>query len=178
MSVHGVKSLACRTLSFSLRQARICRDLLIRLCLPLHSDPHIENICSTYACETGTYTTSSANGANPTAAEMQTSVLSTPCSAREYQCWLLSVGFLWGVYVTWSSTAVCKTLINVKFQDLSYARNGIGERLNFYTSAHGSGRRYYILPMKFLSFFFFHRRISEMALPTGNLSSSDGGIWV
>ena len=52
-----------------------------------------------------------------------------------------------------------------------------------YTSANGSGRRYYILPMKFLSFlffsfFFFRRRISEMALPTGNLSSSDGGIWV
>jgi len=25
--------------------------------------------------------------------------------------------------------------------------------LVYYTSAHGSGRRYYILPMKFLSFF-------------------------
>jgi len=49
----------------------------------------------------------------------------------------------------------------------------------FYTSAHGSGRRYYILPLKFLSFFsffFFRHRISEMALPTGNLSSSDGRI--
>ena len=47
---------------------------------------------------------------------------------------------------------------------------------DYYTSAHGSGRRYYILPLKFLSFFFFRRRISEMALPTGNLSSSDGRI--
>ena len=45
-----------------------------------------------------------------------------------------------------------------------------------YTSTHGSGRRYYILPLKFLSFFFFRRRISEMALPTGNLSSSHGRI--
>jgi len=45
-----------------------------------------------------------------------------------------------------------------------------------YTSAHGSGRRYYILVLKFLSFFFFRHRISEMALRTGNLSSSDGGI--
>jgi len=34
-----------------------------------------------------------------------------------------------------------------------------------YTSAHGSGRRYYILLLKFLSFFlFFRHRISEMAL--------------
>jgi len=49
--------------------------------------------------------------------------------------------------------------------------------LFFYTSAHSSGRKYYILPLKFLSFFFFfffRRRISEMAPPTGNLSSSDG----
>ena len=48
-----------------------------------------------------------------------------------------------------------------------------------YTSAHGSGQRYYILLLKFLSFFFFFffpRKISEMALPTGNLSSSDGRI--
>ena len=37
-----------------------------------------------------------------------------------------------------------------------------------YTSAHGSGRRYYVLLLKFLSFFFFFRqRISQMALPTG-----------
>jgi len=39
-----------------------------------------------------------------------------------------------------------------------------------------NGRRYYILPLKFLSSFFFQRRISEMALPTGNLCSSDGRI--
>jgi len=46
-----------------------------------------------------------------------------------------------------------------------------------YTSVHGSGRRYSGLLLKFLSFFFFFRqRISEMALPTGNLSSSDGRI--
>jgi len=45
-----------------------------------------------------------------------------------------------------------------------------------YTSAHGSGWRYYILLLKFLSFFSFRHRISEMVLTTGNLSSSDGGI--
>jgi len=47
-----------------------------------------------------------------------------------------------------------------------------------YTSAHGSGRRYYILLLKFLSFsfIFFRQRVSEMALLTGNFSSSDGGI--
>ena len=46
-----------------------------------------------------------------------------------------------------------------------------------YTSAHGSGRRYYILLLKFLCFFFFFRhRISKMAVPTGNVSSSDGRI--
>jgi len=53
-------------------------------------------------------------------------------------------------------------------------------KCDFYTSAHGSGRRYYILLLKFLSFssffFFFRQRISEMALPTGNLYSSDGQI--
>ena len=49
---------------------------------------------------------------------------------------------------------------------------------SFYNSAHGSGRRYYILLLKFLFFFFFffRHRISEMALPTGNLSSLDGGV--
>ena len=46
----------------------------------------------------------------------------------------------------------------------------------YYTSAHGSGRRYTILLVKFLYFFFFRQRISEMALLTGNLSSSDGRI--
>ena len=51
---------------------------------------------------------------------------------------------------------------------------------SIYTSTHGSGRRYTILLVKFLSlffsFFFFRQRISEMALPTGNLSGSDGRI--
>ena len=51
-------------------------------------------------------------------------------------------------------------------------------QIDFYTSAHGSGRRYYILLLQFFSFFFFFRhRISEMALSTGNLSSSDGRIY-
>ena len=40
-----------------------------------------------------------------------------------------------------------------------------------------SGRRYSVLLLKFLSFsFFFRQRISEMDLPIGNLSSSDGRI--
>ena len=30
----------------------------------------------------------------------------------------------------------------------------------------------------FFFLFFFHHRISQMALPTGNFSSSDGRIWV
>ena len=56
-------------------------------------------------------------------------------------------------------------------------RKPVGILLIYYTSAHGSGRRYYILLLKFLSFFFFfHHRISKMALPTGNLFSSQGRI--
>jgi len=50
-----------------------------------------------------------------------------------------------------------------------------GTPLPLYTSTHGSGRRYYILLLKFF-LFFFRQRISEMVLPTGNLYSSDGRI--
>jgi len=72
---------------------------------------------------------------------------------------------------------VVEALSNVGFiAPLMAAVHIVAIRSSFYTSAHGSGRRYYVLLLKFLSFFFFRHRISEMALPTGNLSSSDGRI--
>jgi len=64
ISVHEVKSLACSTLSFSLREARICKDLLIQLHLPLHSIRRNKEICSAYGCKVGADSMSSANGAN------------------------------------------------------------------------------------------------------------------
>jgi len=47
------------------------------------------------------------------------------------------------------------------------------------TSAHGSGRRYSVILLKFLSFFLYFlspKDLRDMALPTGNLFSSDGRI--
>jgi len=41
-----------------------------------------------------------------------------------------------------------------------------------------SGQRYSVFQQRFLSFlvFFFHQRIIEMALPAGNLYSSEDGL--
>ena len=63
-SVHVVKSVSHSTVWFSFKQARICSDLYILLHLPLHSNPHSEEILSTYACEAGAAIASCANGAS------------------------------------------------------------------------------------------------------------------
>jgi len=91
------------------------------------------------------------------------------------------VGVLDGVVIVKGEGAVL--VVNVRRPIITKGmdelfRNYFGKDLLYLRPR--SGRRYYILLLKFLSFsfFFFPRKISEMAVPTGNLSSSDGQIWV
>jgi len=86
--------------------------------------------------------------------------------------------------ITYKSTCIawnCILNLNISFKyhcqwDVRWVHPWAGLiEIRLIIPPHGSGRRYSVLLQKFLSFFFRHK-ISEMALPTGNFSSSDGRI--